>query len=347
MRKIAATLSLTMVFLVLHGQEKPRWMDEYQREQNYPAGVYFTGFTYGEMPQNKSLQDVTQQLKTEAQAELSKKIRLQISSSSQSSMEAVSNNGRYSESETFLNQATTESNTEVVGIKTESHYDEKTRMVYAFAYANKYELTGYYKSNLTLNLTQLEGLLQTAQDLETNGEKSKARQQLEATKPLFAKVRYAQDLLTAIDANTPSDDLQQAKTESLNNQCVQMQARLAQAVYIYVKSYENLFGQNVDIVANKVKAELAVSGCSFVDEAEEADFQLSIRVTTRTSDKLDDFVFCYADTAVELFDNHKQKVVYSDEISEKSGSNSLDKAGRKAMGNAAITIVEKLNNWIR
>jgi len=346
MRQFTITILLTMVSLALFGQEKPRWLDDNYKEQQYPSHIYFTGFAYGEIPRDKSLQDVTQQMKTEAQADLSKKIRLQISSRSQSNIEAVTTNGRYNENESFLNQSLTVSNAEVVGMKTESYHDPKTNLVYAFAYVKKYELTSYFKSNLAMNIVQVEGLMHTAQDLEAGKEKAKARQQCEEAKLLFPKLRYAQDMLTAIDVNASSEDLQQAKIEALYNQLTQMQAQLTQNVYVYVESDEDLFGQKVDIVANKVKAALAVKGCSFVDNSGQADFLLRIRVTTRKSDSNNDLVFCYADTAIELYDNHKQKVVYSDEIAQKGGSNSQDKAGRKAMDEVVVKIAEKLKKWI-
>jgi len=115
---------------------------------------------------------------------------------------------------------------------------------------------------------------------------------------------------------------------------------------IYIESEESLFGTSVNVVANKVKADLAASGCSFTDLIGNADFVLKMKVTTRLSDTQEGLVFCYADAAVELFDNYKQKVIYSDEFAQKGGSNSQEKAGRKAMGDAAVKITEKLKKWI-
>jgi hypothetical protein len=346
MKKIPITILFAMVSLALFGQEKPRWMDDNYKEQQYPSLTYFTGFAYGEIPRDKSLQDVTQQMKTEAQADLSKKIRLQISSQSQSSIEAVTTNGKYNENESFLNLASTTSNTEVVGMKTESYHDTKTNLVYAFAYVNKHELMTYFKSNLAMNIVQTESMLQTAQDLEAQKEKTKARQQCEEVKLLFSKLRYAQDMMTAIDAKVSPEDLQQIKIESLYNQLTQMQAQLAQNVYVYVESDEKLFEQNVDIISNKVKAELAVKGCSFVENIKQADFKLTITASTRYSSNDGETMFCYADVQVKLYDIHKQKMVYSDEITQKSGSSSQDKAGRKAMTDAVPQIAEKIKKWI-
>jgi len=153
-------------------------------------------------------------------------------------------------------------------------------------------------------------------------------------------------MLTTISPDISPDDLQQARTEIIHNQLVQMQAKLAQAVLVYVESKEFLFEEQVNIVANQLKAELAKSGCSFVDDAKKADFKLSINVTTRHANTNKNFVFCIADTQVQLFDNRKQTVVYSDVISQRSGDTSQERAARRAMTDAVKKISDSLKPWI-
>ena len=339
---------LLLTFLcsfTLFGQgTPPTWLDKDFRGMKYPADVYLTGFA--ERIVEKNISEETQKAKTEAQADLVKQVRAVLQTKTQSGISVQSINGHYDEQESFNQQSISESNAEIVGMKTETYFDQKAKTIYAFAYTNKYELIGYYKSNLSVNLNQIESFVKTAQDLEANGEKAKARQQLELAKPIFSKLRYAQDLLTAIDVNATVEDLQQQKTETLYNSFTQMQAHLAQAVYVYVESKEDLFGQKVDIVANKLKAELATKGCSFVENPAQADFNLKLNVSTRYSSSEDNLVFCYADTQVELYDTRKQKVVYSDEIAQKGGSVSQDKAARKAMSDVAPQIIGKLKSWI-
>lgn len=334
-------------FLVLLGQETtPTWLDNDLRSLRYPSESYFTGFSEYIAEIGKTAQECSEQVKLKAQANLVSQIRLQLTSNKQSQISVQSTNDQYDERESFFNLTSVTSNAEIVGMKTETHYDRKKNTVYAFAYVNKSELIGYYKSNLSVNLVQAEGFVRTAQDLEVSGEKATARRQLELVKPILVKVFYAQELLTAIDADGAVQDLQQAKTEKLHNTLTLMQARLAQGVLVLVESNEDLFGVKTNIVAGKVKAELAKNGCSFVETLEQADFKLTIKVSTRQSSNSGNFVFCYADTQVELYDVCKQKIVYSDEIAQKGGSNTQDKAGRKAMADVAVKVVEKLQYWI-
>lgn len=345
MRKFVITIFFATISIALFGQEKPLWLDTDTRNTQFSAHKYLTGFAYRVV--EKGITEETQQVKLDAQADLVKQVRLMLKSKTQSYSLAQSINGKYDEQESFENLTSAEASAEIVGMKTETYYDQKSKLVYAFSYANKYELIGYYKSNLSVNINQIESFVKTAKDLEASKEKAKARQQLEMTKPLFSKVRYTQEMLTVVDNNVTPEDLQQTKTEQLYSTAIQLHAQLAQGVYVYVVSEEELFGKSVDVVANKVKAELATNGCSFTDSSEQADYILKITVTTRSSDVQGSIVFCYADAAIEFFDNNKQKVVYSDEIAQKGSSNSLDKAGRKAMGDIAIKLSEKLKNWIQ
>ena len=346
MKQIVAVILFISVSLTLYGQGVPDWLDEDFRRMKYPDNVYFTGFAYGEVSAARSLQDATQQLKTEAQADLSRKIRVQITSLSQTATSSTSHNGRYSENETFTGRAAAESSAEIVGVKTESYYDAKTRLVYAFACVNRDELEGYYKSSLGMNLTQVEGLLQTVGSLEAGNEKAKARQQLEAVQSLFAKVRYAQDLLTAVDINATPDDLQQQKTEQLYNTFAQMQARLSQGVYVYVECRESNFSEQTSLVENKLKAELAKMGCSFVNDPLQSDFLLKIKATTHYNGDNRGISVCRADVSVSLTDTHKAKSIFQDEFSQKGLSTSRVRAGQKALEDAAPVIAQKISSWI-
>lgn len=348
MRRLTVVTIFLLSFLSLWGQEiTPAWLDNHLRNLRYPGESFFTGFSEYITEAGKTVQECSERAKLQAQTNLVSQIRLQLTSNTQSQISVQSTNDRYDEQESFFYRTSATSNAEIAGMKTETYYDKKKGTAYAFAYVNKYELIGYYKSNLILSLAQAEGFVKTAQDLETSGEKANARRQLELAKPILAKVSHAQEILTAIDVNTTAEDLQQSKTEQLYNMLIQMQARLAQGVFVLVESNEDFFGTKLNIVANKVKAVLAKNGCSFVETTGQADFKLTITVTTRLSSSTGSFVFCYADTQVELYDIRKQKIVYSDEIAQKGGSNTQDKAGRKALSDVAEKVAEKLQPWIQ
>jgi len=198
----------------------------------------------------------------------------------------------------------------------------------------------YSLLGVTMNMQQLERVLTTARQLETIGEKNKARKQYEDAMPLLVEVEQVLNALL-----TPT--MQHKKASQYRSEIIQALARLAQGVYVYVEGKEELVGTKVNIVINKVKAELAENGCSFTEDEKKADFKLTINVSTRLIGKQGSVVFCAADAQVELYDTHKRKTVYNNEITQKGSSVSEEKAGRIALNNLVPDITEKLMTWVK
>jgi hypothetical protein len=285
----------------------PFWIDADVRSAQYPAETYYTGFAEVSVASGEGQEKALNRAKQRAVGELSERVRVEVSTEKKSTDVSISGSDIEEQiRSTFEAEVKTASNAEIIGAKVESYYDRGKGIVYAFAYANKHELATYYKANIAMLIQQVEGSLNTAEELEHSKEKSKARKHCEDAIPVFAKIRYAQDLLTALDA-ADGESLQQAKSEALRNKATQMMARLAQGLYVYVESSEDLFGKKVNIIVGKLKAILAKNGCSFTDDEEQADLKLTLTTTTRESSNLNGLVFCYADTEVDLYDNLSKK----------------------------------------
>jgi hypothetical protein len=347
LKSVLLGLLLSSVTVVLLGQGKPYWTNVSVRENNYPQRSYFTGYIEGNVRTNETLEAAKSRLLKEAQGLLTESIRVTVTS--RTSSQSVSTRTGQSEQldAVFASSIQTVSDAEIAGIHSEpAYYDTETGVVYAFAYVNRFELTGYYKSNLAMTIMQVEGLLQTAHDLEAASEKAKARRQCESAKPLLAKVRIFQDLLTAIDVNISPDALQQVKTEMLHNRLTQMLAQLAQAVFVHVVCIERNFSNPTTVIGNRVKSTLSAKGCSFTDDPAQADFLLRLEATTRYHGDDRGFITCYADIAINLIDTRKEKNVFNDEFSQKGVTISQESAGRKALEDAVPTIVQKISPWI-
>jgi hypothetical protein len=143
--------------------------------------------------------------------------------------------------------------------------------------------------------------------------------------------------------------LQQGRVESLFKELQLALARLEQNVSIFVESSEDIFGsKSTSIVANKLKAALAKSSrCTFTDDASQSDYKLSLHAATREGGApVGSLTFCYADVTVELVNSYTGKVVYQDEISQKGGSVTLQRAGRQACEDVAPKIAEKIKPWL-
>jgi hypothetical protein len=347
MKRYFLSISLAMCALVLWGQAPPRWMDRTERGRLYPSGAFLTGFVSETVRTGDDIPQTMERLKAEAQKALSESIRVRIEGHTLTSDRSLRVDGKEQIISTYQASVHASSNIELVGVKTDAWFDRRKNEVYAFACVNKRELADYCKAGIGLLLTQIESALLTAGQLEQSGEKARARKQCREAMSMLEQVRDAQDLLMVTDA-ADSESLQQTPSEALRNTAIHMLARLAQAVYVYVESREEIFGEKVDIIANKLKAVLSNSGCSFVTDAVQADFMLTLDASAREASNSDGLVYCYADVKIALFAVHKQKGVYEDKISQRSGSVDRERAGRKALENIAVTsITDKLMPWIK
>lgn len=441
MSKKQFTLSILLFLSAIPGsaQSIPDWMDPDLRAIEYPSSRFFIGLSNSDINPNESLEKVTERIRSTAQANLLESIRVTMKSQTASTIISESINNQHYEKESFDNTTTKDISAEIAGMETDSYYDHKLKMVYAFSYVSKNKVVSYHSNLLSNNITQMDIFLNTAQvllsrndreaarrqcalasetldkiresqwllesikleetieepvlqrervnsmsnrlallqsDLDPkhelvlylqnrlgqkltqtrsylntatsllhDGEKAKARQQCEnANKELLA-IRQIQDSIQKADVSVPYSLLKQDETEALYNEATALSAQLAQAVTVYVESNEDLFGKSVSIIADILKSKLAQNGCSFTEE-KRADYKILITAETRESSSTGSLVFCYADVSMELISTTKQRSLYSDNISEKGGSNSKEKAARKAMENAADQIMKSISNLI-
>ena len=424
---------------ILFGQDQPDWIDADIRILQYPSSKYLLGYASGTPLGNENVAQATDRIKNAAQSDLLENIRVNMKSNTQSFISSENINGTYTENEQFYNQTSKNSVAEVVGMKTESYYDKKSKTVYAFVYANRKEVVEYHKKALQFNLSQAESILNAAQELfsqndratardkcsealsffekinesqmllitigndiskndlqqkrtstlyksivelqsqldpkyETfdylknelsqkliqvesvlntinelvnTGEKAKAKQQCELAQNIIEDIHRIQDSLLLIEPTVSIETLELQRTEKIHNDIKLLSAQLTQGILVFIDSSEDVFGKQESVVANKLKSQMALNGCSFTDEVSKADFVLTLMSETRESTVVNNLFFCYADVSIELYDTHKQKVVYGDDISEKGGSTTKEKAARKAMENAADIVMNSILKWIK
>jgi hypothetical protein len=304
----------------------------------------------GNVRPDETAQTAMERLKKEAQGLLSDGIRVKVESERKSYSASASVNDSEELSARFESAVKTSSAAEIVGVKTEAYFSETESMVYAIAYAKRQELASYYQADVTLDIQRIEGAFKTALQLEKQGSKAAARKQYEEAIPLLAKVNHAQEMLIALSKGSSAEGLQQERTEALFGELRLALTRLERSVSVFVESSEDIFGQkSTSIVANKLKAALAKkSSCTFTGDASQSDFKLIINAGTRKiGEPSSSLVFCYADVTVELVDSYTGQSVYQDEISQKGGSTSYERAGRQACEDAAPKIAEKLIPWVK
>jgi hypothetical protein len=103
---------------------------------------------------------------------------------------------------------------------------------------------------------------------------------------------------------------------------------------------------NNNLMVDKIKTKLTDAGCAFTQNAPTSDFQLYVTATERQFNSDRDFVYCYVDVKLELFDTSAGEIVYFDTFSQKGVSTSRDRAVRAAVDDAAEAISEKITPYI-
>ena len=342
--------SLLLVILLVcsnlvFAQKDPAWLSESWRSAQYPSTVFLTGFVQDGKNKNESVSEATERVINMARANLSESILASVQSLSDSYSESIMKGDSETLNETFKSQIKVTTDLELNGVKTESYV--KDNFVYGFAYANKYEIIGYYKANLNMQIQQIEGLINTASELESKHEKKKAKDEFVKTLPIFETIKEAQGILSALDKNISEADLKMGKTMNLYNQVIQANVRLSQAIMVYINSNEDNFGESSKAIENGLKAILAENECSFTTNEEEADWKIKINASSREYNYSNDVYFSYVDAEVELYKAPAEKHVYQNEFTQKGAhSKSYKAAARKAFDDISKQISEKLLNWI-
>lgn len=341
-----ALLVFILIPLLINGQNEPSWMKQMVRNESYPASVFITGFAQDGINTNETAAKALERVKDMARANLTKSIITSVESVSQNYMQSVIKDGNESFSESFESQTKTTTNIIINGVKVESFAGENN-IVSAFAFANRYEIIGYYTANLNMTISQIEGLISSAKELEAKNEKVKAKNEFNKSIPLFNNIKEAQGVLSAIDANISDEKLKMTHTMSLYNEVVQANARLAQGVYVFIEANELLFGEKTSAIENLLKATLAENGCSFIDNQENADWRIIIDANSREFNESNSIYFSYVDATVQLFKASTNKNVYQNEFTQKGAhGHSFKMAGKDAYKKISSPISEKLLNWI-
>lgn len=338
-------LCLFSLFDTVQAQKDPAWLADSWRTTQYPSNVYLTGYVQDEKNNNESTADAVGRVTAMARGNLTESIISSIKSVNDSYSQSISDGKSETIKETFQSEIKVSSDLEINGVKVESYVKEHT--VFAFAYANRYEIIGYYKSTLNMKVQQIEGYINTANALEEKREKIKAKEEFNKTLPVFDDIKEAQGILSALDKNISQEELKMQKTMNLYNEVIQANVRLTQAVLVYISTQEDLFGENISAIESGLKAILAENECSFTTDEQSADWKLYVNASSREFNYSNKVYFSYVDVEVQLFKAPSDKHVYQDAFEQKGAhSKSYKAAARNAYREISNLISDKILNWI-
>jgi len=305
MNRLSIVFFLIIFPFAVLGQNTPRWLDASYRDFQYPVNTFYSGFVSADAT-NETLKNV----ENEAKRKLIESIRVNIKSELVS--ESVDKGTKESLREYNKESLQSSAEAEIAGITVESYKSNNT--VYAFAYVNKYELLGYYKSSLTVDLNKVETVIDESNQLVAAGKKMSAKRKIEEAKTIFERIQFYRNLLVAVNPNANENDLQTQRYNNLQRTVLQMSITLEQSTFVFLEcSYElknnkedNAFERDPGIFCDILAQALSENECSVTEKKEEADYILTI-ITSTTKRHHEKYIMYYADVKGRLFNCMTQK----------------------------------------
>lgn len=194
--KTTIALILAVLFSGISiAQDKPEWVDFETRGKKYHSAFYLTGFAFAEAKAKDDLAPIYENLKNYAKAELIEGLKTTIKTSSIQIMEESDEDV----SEYFRRSASSASELEIEGLKTETYFDKKEKKAYAFAYAKKSDLKNKYNQKLQTQIDLLKTTLNTAVEYTKNKNNGDALSTLYKCLNITREIENIQSVLMALD----------------------------------------------------------------------------------------------------------------------------------------------------
>ena len=336
--KKSLILLFSAISLTIFAQQ-PNWYEDSQRAANYPSQQYFTGIAFGEIERGENLGNALDRMKTAARVEALKTIRIQVQNETTSNVhsESIETIDAWSESikETLDSRTTTKVDLEIPGLQVEAWKNPNSDEVVAFAYIKKSTLSRQMDKQVTAGLTRIETVLDNAEQLAANSQKMQAREAIKKAIPLFQEVEQAQRILIAADPLSDAESLQLAETKQLQQRYIRLAADLKNGINVYLICNAKLFSANYSTLKGEIQGELSKLGCTFVQSAAQADWNVYVTASAREYNKTDygttTSYYAYVDANIVVEKATTKQRVYENEINEKGGhTHNFEQAARQA-----------------
>lgn len=310
--------------------QKPEWLNENYRKNNYPSSVFIVEFIQDNKKTTESVSQAEERLKDLARANIAKSIRITIQSVEQQESENIIKNKKESFYERYNSSILTKSNLNINGIELTTYYSPEKEQVFVLAVLNRYEAIGYHKGLLNNYLSKINGHVEQAKKFTSQSEINKAKEVYKKTFPLFDQIAYSQNLLIALNKKNNAGHKQEEVIQLYNEINLALN-ELEQGIFIYIEADAALFDEKTNELVQVLKGQLSKNGCSFTSEKEESDWIIVLEGKATEYNTIQGLYFSYVDVVVKLTKTKNQQKVYEDIIKQKGGSSiGYKEAGLKA-----------------
>lgn len=309
MKKVLLLLILILNFIpvcIVAQQYPPEWV-------KYTYGGYIYDFKSDYNSKNISEIQFANNLLNIARAGLAKQIEVRVKDNTAINKIAV--NGKTTITYISVSDFSTDVNIKLLGTKVK--YDPAAKRGFAIAYIEKEAARRYYKNELNTFFNKISNALTNADNYVATGFKSRAKTELESVLSEFGTIDESFFWLAIFDL--PQYELNQLLTRryTLEQSVKQTLADLQYATSICLVCTVDIFGTSYNSFQNELKGEL--DGCNFTDDPTRADWNISIKASSREYGYEESFYFAYVDADITIYKVITSQRICEDRISVKGG----------------------------
>ena len=283
-----------------------------------------------------------------ARTNLAKKVQMRVKEEANMNKSAV--DGRSHVSYSSSTHFSTDVNLKLVDSRTS--YNANTKEGFAIAFIEKAAACTYYRNEIERILGKIDNALTTANNYVASGFKERARSEVKAILPEFAKTEEPFFWLSFFGVSRMEISELTGRCNAREQSAKQMLADLKHGTLICLSCTADLFGRPYPTLQNELKGKLSAGGCSFTDNPADADWVIRVEVSAREQNiavfgGMTSY-FAYADAQVIIDKTATSQRIYEDEISVKGGhTQSYMEAARAAYKDLSKQLGEILKQGIK
>jgi hypothetical protein len=195
---LVSIIFITLFVITPASGQAPGWIKYDSRQAMFPEKNYISGFSSEINYTDAIVNELIDKCNGNAKNTLVESVKVSIKSVTESGLSNL-NSGKNAETYQYIKHSSVSySNIDIAGLISETYYDKKKKVAYAFTYIKKTDLEAYYKQKVTTSLQKLEQKYKFAEDSKQGGQAQIAVTTLLECLPVFRDIEEAQSILAAL-----------------------------------------------------------------------------------------------------------------------------------------------------
>lgn len=352
MRKLLIILSSALSLTVF--AQQPDWVDPTFREEHYPAGIYYTGFSSAYVKNGEDKETAYDRLRQNARTEAVASIQVTVEQTIEKHMQNIQTGTDVSTKDIVTSRITTRTSIkDVPGLKVEIWENSKTGEVYAFAWVKATSLYRQLMRRIIANNAKAEVELESIETMANRGEKVQAKKNLKRVQELIDDVESDQHIMLSIDTSVTDEDMAVQETNLLIKRYQALTSNLKNCINIYLICNAQIFGQNYNALEGEMQSELNKLGVTFVTSPEQSDWAIYVNASAR-EDVIGHFgkstsYTAYVDASVAIDKGAAGQRIFEEQLKSERGTHTtnFEEAARVAYKKISPQIGEIIKQHIQ